>query len=395
VTATHGAQISSATFGAGQRGSVTVIARERVTFRGTSPEGEALRGILVPGERTFPSGVLANSHGAGAPGTVQVTAPTVLLTAGGRISSLNVASERTGGTVIVQAPETLTIAGAGSGLRTRSFGPGRGGDIDVTAGTVSLTNGADLSAASMPTGEAKASGNAGNVIVTVGKGLLLQNSSVTTEASQADGGDIVLRGQAMLRLRHSKVTATVGGGPATVGGNITIDPQFIILEGGQIIANAFEGRGGNIQLQAQQAFLADPASQVSASSTLGINGEVNIQAPVTSLSGTVAPLPQEFAPISALLRDRCAGRLREGRVSRLVLSGRDGVPHEPGSLLLSPLMPTDPRKHGGQAGTPAQTGPGPGRMWHAEAGTLAGLEAACARWTGHKGTTVRHGTSPR
>ena len=44
---------------------VTVMARERVTFRGTSPEGEAPLGVLIPGDRTFPSGAFANSHGAG------------------------------------------------------------------------------------------------------------------------------------------------------------------------------------------------------------------------------------------------------------------------------------------------------------------------------------------
>ena len=116
-----------------------------------------------------------------------------MLAAGGRISSLNIASEKAGGTVIVHAPDTLTISGAGSGLRTRSFGPGRGGDIEVNAGTVSLTAGADLSAASIQTDNAQVSGNAGNVTVTVSKSLLIQNSSVTTEATQADGGNIALR----------------------------------------------------------------------------------------------------------------------------------------------------------------------------------------------------------
>src|SRR5439155_9987955 len=136
------------------------------TFRGTSPEGEALLGVLIPGDRTFPSGAFANSHGAGAPGIVQVSAPEVMLAEGGRISSVNIASEKAGGTVIVQAPDTLTISGAGSSLRTRSFGPGRGGDITVNAGTVSLTEGADLSAASTNIGAAQCSGGAGTVTVT-------------------------------------------------------------------------------------------------------------------------------------------------------------------------------------------------------------------------------------
>ena len=130
-------------------------------------------------------------------------------------------------------------------------------------------------------------------------------------------------------------------------------------------------------------------SQVSASSALGINGVINIQAPVISIRGAMAPLPQEFAPIAELLRARCAGRLREGRVSRLVLGGRDGVPSEPGSLLLSPLIQTDPRENGEPAGTPARTGQVQERAWQAQAGTVEGLDAECARWTGQKGPTVR------
>jgi filamentous hemagglutinin family protein len=383
VTATNGAQISSSTFRAGQGGNVTVMARERVTFRGTSPEGETLLGVLVPGERTFPSGATVNSQGAGAPGIVQVSAPEVMLAEGGRISSLNIASERAGGTVIVQAPDILQISGVGSSLRTRSFGPGRGGDIAVHAGTVLLTAGADLSAASIRTDNAGGSGDAGNVTVTVRKSLLIQNSFVTTEAAQAAGGDITLRVQDVLRLRNSAVTATVGGGPETVGGNITIDPQFIILESSQIRANAFEGRGGNIQIQAQQAFLADPASQVSASSTLGINGQVAIQSPVTSLSGAVAPLPQAFAQTAELLRSRCAERLREGTVSRLVVGGRDGVPLEPGSLLPSPLAQT------GQAGVVHEEEQGSyspealhGGVGYAQAQSPEGPEVECGRWRG-------------
>jgi hypothetical protein len=62
----------------------------------------------------------------------------------------------------------------------------------------------------------------------------------------------------------------------------------------------------------------------------------SLQALVTNISGTVAPLPQTFARAGELLRDRCGERVRGGTVSRFVLGGRDGVPLEPGGLLLSP-----------------------------------------------------------
>jgi hypothetical protein len=55
---------------------------------------------------------------------------------------------------------------------------------------------------------------------------------------------------------------------------------------------------------------------------------------------------------------------------------------------LSPLRQTDPRAEGEPAGTPARTGQVQERAWPVRAGLLAGLDVECARWTGHKGTTV-------
>jgi large exoprotein involved in heme utilization and adhesion len=81
-------------------------------------------------------------------------------------------------------------------------------------------------------------------------------------------------------------------------------------------------------------FLADPQSVVDASSQLGVSGTVDIQAPITSVSGLVSPLSSEFISASALLKERCIARLREGgKYSSFVIGGRDGLPIEPGNLL--------------------------------------------------------------
>jgi hypothetical protein len=61
----------------------------------------------------------------------------VILAEGGGISGLNVASQGVGGTVTVEASETLAISGVGSSLSTASLGPGPGGDILIHAGTLS------------------------------------------------------------------------------------------------------------------------------------------------------------------------------------------------------------------------------------------------------------------
>jgi large exoprotein involved in heme utilization and adhesion len=131
----------------------------------------------------------------------------------------------------------------------------------------------------------------------------------------------------------SPLLCGAGGSDA---GSLTLEAPFIISQGSQIIANAFGGGGGNIGIRGE-VFLADPASQVSASSALGIQGTVDIRAPVTSLSGVVAPLPQAFVSAAELLPARCAARLSGGRYSSLVVGGRDGLPLDPAGELPSPL----------------------------------------------------------
>jgi hypothetical protein len=158
-------------------------------------------------------------------------------------------------------------------------------------------------------------------------------SAVLTEAQRAPGGEIRVSAHHLVHLQQSRITTTVAGGDQRAG-NITIDPEFVVLQDSTITANAVGGRGGNVTVRAQ-VFLADPASRVTASSEENIDGEIHIQAPVTNLSGVVPPLPQDVVPAAALLRDQCAARLREGTVSSLVMRERDGIPATPEGFLPS------------------------------------------------------------
>jgi large exoprotein involved in heme utilization and adhesion len=172
--------------------------------------------------------------------------------------------------------------------------------------------------------------------MTVGDTYLSRDSSLTTEATQADGGNIDMHVGYMVYLIDSEITATVGGGPETVGGNITIDPEYFVLNGSDIIANAFEGQGGNIRISAG-TFMADPESVVSASSALGIDGTVDIRSPIINISGFIGPLPKDFSGAAKLLREPCAARIRGEEYGSFVISGRDGLPVEPHGLLPSPI----------------------------------------------------------
>ncbi|MHB8763285.1 MAG: two-partner secretion domain-containing protein [Deferrisomatales bacterium] len=233
-----------------------------------------------------------------------------------------------GGAITVSLAGDLSLAARG-GIKADTQGSGPGGKIEVSARNVTLTGAASINAASTGTG------NAGDIALTAADTVTLRQSSVTTEASaDADGGNIAVNAPNRIVLVDSKITSSVGGGPQTAGGNITIDPEFVVLRNSQIVANAFAGTGGNIRIVAG-VFLVDPLSRVDASSALGVSGTVDIQAPINNVSGVVGPLSTDFTSATALLRERCLARIRAGKYSSFVVGGRDGLPIEPGNLLPS------------------------------------------------------------
>ncbi len=358
LTLTRGAQIaSSSQTNGGRGGSVMVTATDSVSISGKSSTGvgsspfskDASSGLFSITESRSPAGrvtvsgptlILADggtisvaSSNAGRAGDISLSASNFTLTGRARVDS-GTTSSGPGGNVTVNAADSLTISG-GSGLFSNAAGKGPGGNIDLRAGKVLLTNGGIISAKSSGTGDA------GSVAITAAKSFRSQNSVVTTEAIQADGGNISFIGGpgSLVYLRKSQITTSVESGKGK-GGNITIDPQFVILDHSRIRADAFGGPGGNVRIVADVYLTSD--SLVSASSALGVPGTVNIQASITNVSGSLARLPEAVLQAAALLRASCAARLAGGKSSSLVLGGRDSVPPEPGGLLPSPLLPAGP-----------------------------------------------------
>jgi large exoprotein involved in heme utilization and adhesion len=316
--------ISTAT---GRAGSVTVRAAKEITLAGQQTE------------------IGSTTRGSSDAGQVFVSAPVLRLMEGARIrtGAMQViggnASQGNAGDIRVKVVGTLTLTG-GASILSSTEGAGRAGDITLNVGSL-VAQGATLTSSSTGT----ATGNAGTILIqgpggigTFATRVMLTESGITTDARVADGGNIQVHAQGLVRLRDSKITTTVRGGEGQ-GGNILIDPDFVILEQSQIRADAFRGPGGKVKIIAQ-GFVTDAISPVSASSEKNVNGIVDIQA-VTTPSGLVAPVPLVFAPAVTLLRSPCAARLHEGTVSTLVERGHAGIPATPDGVLPSRL-PLDP-----------------------------------------------------
>jgi len=254
-----------------------------------------------------------------------------------------------GGSVTLTAADSISITGSNSAVSTSTFGNGDGGNIVLTAGdAVTIGNGGRVSADSGGTlagQQFSGSGLAGDINITAGHQITMTDSSISTKAITADGGNIsiALTGS-QLYLLNSQITTSVQGGGGS-GGNITIGSAghpigFIILNGSQVRADAFGGPGGNIGVFADTFLTGD--SVLSASSALSAPGVINIQAKFTDLSGNITQLPETVLQAASLLRAACAARLSAGKASSLVVSGREGVPLEPGGVMPSPLIAESP-----------------------------------------------------
>jgi len=312
LTMAGGARIESTTSSSGNAGMVTI----------NSPSANLNDGTIT-----------TSTSGSGDAGSVTLTTTgnTVTLAGGSRISSSStgtMANAGDAGSVTINAGNLFQSSGS---TVATSAAQGQGGDITITASQeATLNNGTSITASS--TGQ----GDAGNIAINAGGQFLMQNSSVTTQAAQASGGNISIAASNMVRMTNSQISASVFGGPSTAGGNITIDPTFVVLQNGQILAQAVQGQGGNILITALVPPILDASSLIDASSQFGLNGTVTIQSPTSNLSSVWARLQQNYVDVAALVRARCAAQV-SGEYSSFVQTGRDAVPLEPGGWLLSPI----------------------------------------------------------
>lgn len=361
-TIINGARIGSEGLSSGtsltQFGPITVTVTDTLRISGRRPATQ------------FPSSILSFSTGESKPSNISVSAGTVILEQGGLIGSRSVDVGEGGDTINVTGQEAITISGGGGissiafkeaigdvtvstpaltladegFISTSTTDIGDAGDIFANVGAATLRNGAEMNSSSKG---GAATGQAGNITIQGFGGagtkadsvVLRSGSAITTEADQASGGNISIFASDILRSTDSKITTSVFGPSGTSGGDIFIDPRFVILKNSSIIAQATQGRGGNITIIATRAFLADPNSTVSASAgDPSLSGSVDIQSPVQQLSGTVAPLPGTTLEAAALLRAACAAELQGQQASSFVQAGRDSMPASPGDMLASPLL---------------------------------------------------------
>jgi large exoprotein involved in heme utilization and adhesion len=187
------------------------------------------------------------------------------------------------------------------------------------------------------TSQSTGTGDAGGIVIFAAERLELDDGTITTQAAAGGGGRIAIEIGELGDLRASAITTSVAGDATSTAGDITLDPRFLVLDGSRIVAEALEGRGGDIRITVD-SLLQSPDSLISASAgPAGIDGTVVISTPEVDLSGGLVVLDAATRDAAALLRERCAAR-RDLGASSFTGVGRGGLPAGPDAPLTSAYL---------------------------------------------------------
>ncbi len=344
-----GGRISASTTGTGDAGSVVLRELGRLEIAGSA---------RVTGTREV-SGVFAETTrpiDGGDSGSISIDAShSVNILDGGMLSTVS-AGEGNAGEIWVSA-ETSIRVGKDAVIQSDSQASGRAGDITLEAGKlvaidggqlrsraasaeggditiqgdlrsnaeVEITNGAQLST------QAFGAGDAGSVDIRRVNKVLGVDSVISTESAQSSGGEVSIAAAEKVELVRSRIITDVASGSAS-GGNVWIDPSFVILNSSEISARADAGQGGNITIVAGNYFESADSLLDPSSSGGGIDGDINIRAPDNELGSELAQLTDEFLDASELLKVPCAAALAEDQ-SSFIIRDREALPVEPDGYL--------------------------------------------------------------
>ncbi|MEH2160724.1 MAG: S-layer family protein [Nostoc sp.] len=295
----NGASLAAFTSSQGNGGNIFVDTRDAVTFGGSN-------------SKNVPSGVYIYASGSGNGGNIQVKTGTLTLKNG---ASILTSAKRNAGNINIDTRDAVIIDGiSGAFSFLEDGGVGKGGDIQITTNSLKLSNGGQLAATSFGKGNAgdiivnasnaiaidgvgsngkssgvfstlQGEGRGGNINLTTGS-LFLTNGGIVNAGtySRGDGGNITIDARDRIFIEGVSTTGFSSGVFSTVnqdavgnGGNINLTTNFLFLNRGGISSSSFgQGKAGDININSASTAL-DKAS-IAAITNSGDGGNINFSA---------------------------------------------------------------------------------------------------------------------
>ncbi|MEL6453309.1 MAG: S-layer family protein [Cyanobacteria bacterium J06623_5] len=288
-------------------------------------------------------------------GSIQIEADRIELTNGGQILA-SASSAGAAGDINIVAGEEIVIAGQDENYAlqvidaTERVGLGFIGDLRRILNREGEDGVASSGIFLQSLGEEANAGSAGSLTIEEAPGgnlnlILADGAEINAETVSTTGGNLTfLDLNAVLLRGGSSITAEAGDAQrAGNGGNITFSmPEGIVVavpdENSDIVANAFEGNGGNINILSRNIIgleardVRSPASDISASSEFGSDGQVRLQTLNVDPDQGLVSLPVNLDDQSDRIDRRClADSQQEG--SSFAITGTGGAPPNPRDII--------------------------------------------------------------
>ena len=379
ISLTEASAFTSGVYGGGNGGQVNITAK----FFSVADDG----------------GISTQTEGSGRGGQVNVTADSIVLRGGGFSSETS--STGNGGQINVTA-DSLSIEGKRFSISTQTSDSGQGGNITLHVGELVVRDGAEIAVKSSGTGDAgtltivgdslrldtgaslnasTVSGQGGNInlkeqtielnrgssitVSSTGEGragnLAMQADSIrldnesslsanTTSSTPGEQANITLRSTDLI-LRHGSSITTNARGTNVIGGNININTGVLVaLENSDIAADSADFRGGNVNVTAQGIFgtafrpTRTPESDITATgANSSLNGTVVINRFGVDPNQGLTNLPTEVVDASRQIAQNCSAAGERTAQNQFIVTGRGGLPDNPGETLSPDAVWTDLR----------------------------------------------------
>ncbi len=308
-------------------------------------------------ERNFlsPSVIFSSTLSDGDADSLTISTTRLIVDDGGRVDSSTFATGDAGN-LTINASESVEISGRvpdsinptlviaaanqldpvlAQSLGLESVTPsGRSGNLNINTPLLKITDGALAGVA-----HDGITGNAGMLNINAQEIMLADGGSISAVTNSGEGGNINLVGNNLQLRNGSQIIATAGG--AGDGGNLNLNLDTIVaLDNSDIVANAFQGNGGNIQINTEGIFGTEfrdaltPDSDITASSEFRVAGIVVIVQPEVDPSSGLLPLSEQVRDSRDKVVTGCAAR--EG--SSFIATGRGGLPEDPTAPLRSLIL---------------------------------------------------------
>jgi large exoprotein involved in heme utilization and adhesion len=193
---------------------------------------------------------------------------------------------------------------------------------------------------------AGSTGNGGSIDVNAGSIELINNGSIAAVTQAGTGGNITLKTTKDIILRKNSSISAEAFNNAD-GGNLSIDTRFIIAfpnQNSDILADAQQGVGGNITINAESLFgiearpLNDFTNDINASSKFDLDGTVNVNTPDVNPTEGATELPVNRIQEQDQVAQTCSSNQAVGIANNLLLTGRGGLSTSPVAPLSSEVL---------------------------------------------------------